>query len=188
MNKLVIFSLSMILFAAQTFAESEGHHGDPHAIPTRAIFWQVVNVAVIVIAVMIFYRKTINELFVKRRATYIALANKAQLQKQAALSEIAEIEQRLNKLRITRDESIVRAHQEAKEQQRLIVQEAQAYAAKIKKEADDSARLEMGKAVRDFRTALVEGSIESARKVLKTDVGQTDHQRLQKKFVDTVGV
>ncbi len=187
MKKLSTFGTLVFIAAMETFAAS-GSSADPHAIPTRTILWQIFNVGVIALGVGFFYRQTINNLFSKRREDYLSLANRAQLQKQAAQAEIAKIEEMLTTLRLTRDQSIVRAHHEAKEQQEMILKEARNQANRIKGDAEESVRLEMGKAIRDFRTALVEGSVDSARKVLKTDVGQSDHLRLQKKFVETVGV
>ncbi len=182
------FTWMALLLLASNAAQAASTGHDVNHIPYKAVFWQVTNLTIIFLIVIFKFRKPIGDFFKKRRTDYEQLANRAQQERQQAESQLTDIQEKLKHLRQTKEESLRQARDEAQALKTKMIQEAQAQAKRIQQEADDAKKLELQRAVNDFKEMLITKSIGAATMVLKSDIGQNDHQRLQQKFVDTVGV
>jgi F-type H+-transporting ATPase subunit b len=178
-NTLLFISLVLLTktVEASSGGASEGHHG----VPT-VVYYQALNVSVIVVALYYFLKNPVREFFGQKKADFVKAAEKAADAVKKAQAEHEDIRIRLQKLESTSDESIARARAEAAELQNSLIQEAQNISKKIKEEAASAAKIEVEKAKRSLREQLINDSILAAKKNLETKLGSAEQDKLMQGF------
>jgi len=184
--------MKAIYFALITFssvaalAASTAGHGDPHAIPTKLIVYQTINVALLVAGLIYFVRKPIASFFKEKRALFLSAAQKAETARAEAEQQRQHIQTKLSKLESTAEESIQRARAEAADMKKQLIAEAETLSKRIREEAQEAAKHEVQKAKNDLRETLLKEAMESARAQLSTKVTAEDHKRLQSDFLSHI--
>lgn len=182
-----IFPALITLISLGALAATTGDgHGDAHAVPTKVITYQTLNVIILVGGLIYFLRQPLRDYFREKRANFLSAASKAEAARKAAEAQRAQIQNRLDKLVTTADESIARARAEAADMKKQLVAEAESLSKRIREEAQESARLEVEKAKRQLRESLIKESLEIARTQLSTKVTAEDHKRLQTDFLSHI--
>lgn len=181
LNALVLLSPAFALAAG-------GGHGDGHdGIPT-VVMYQAINVVILVAGLIYFTKDSIVTFFKDRKAQYLEAAQKSAFAREQAEREFVDIKNKLAQLDATRAESLSKAQSHANDLKKQILDEAQAVSKRIKEDAQLTAKLEVERAQRDLRTQLLKDSVDAARTVLTKDLGSADQQKLQKDFINHVGV
>lgn len=173
--------LLLILDSGLAWAEEHGH-GAHGGIPTRTIFWQVFNLAVLFGALFFILKDGVKNFFAQRRSGFVAAAEKSQSIRQEAEKQFIDIQHKIENLENTRAESLARAEAEAADMRHQLVREANEMAVKIHQEAEITAKIEVQRAKQDLHEKFVKEAIQAARTVLTKDLGAQDHQRLQGDF------
>lgn len=182
MKKWFVF---LLIFGCE-LAYSAGGHGDGHVEVPKVVLYQVINVMILFGGLFYFLKGTIVKLYAERKANYLSAAKRSQAAKELAEQQLADIQGKLSQLIATQEETISRARAEANDMKKALIKEAQEIAARVKNEAEQTAKIEIQKAQSQLREQLLRESLEAAKAVLSKDIGTADHQKLQSEFVNKV--
>lgn len=185
MKKLFLF---LLVFGTSAAFAAGGHgtdHGGPVEVP-KVVLYQVINVLILFGGLFYFLKGAIVKFYAERKSGYLAAAEKSQASREQAEKQYLEIQHKLNQLQATQDDSVARAKAEAADMKQSLVKEAQEVAARIKREAEQTAKIEIQKAQTQLREQLLKDSLTAAKAVLSKDLGSADHQKLQNEFVNKV--
>lgn len=180
----LLLSLFIILTPALVLAAG-GHHEE--GVP-KVVLYQLINVTILVAGLIYFTKDSIVQFFSGRKAVYLEAAQKSAFAREQAEKEFVDIKQKLASLESTREESLKKAQAHADDLKKQILDEAQNVTKRIRDDAELTATLEVQRAQKDLRTQLLKDSVEAARVVLTKDLSSADQQKLQKDFINHVGV
>lgn len=181
----LIVLLAPVVVVAAGGGEGGGHHAAE--IP-KAVMYQAINVAILVAGLIYFTKDAIVQFFSGRKAAYLEAAQKSAFAREQAEKEFADIKNKLSTLDATREESLKKAQAHAADLKKQILEEATSVSKRIREEAELTAKLEVQKAQKELRAQLLTDSVEAARIVLTKDLGSADQQKLQKDFINNIGV
>lgn len=173
----------LMLLPVSVFASGGEHKG---GIPWDTITYQAINVSIVFGALLYFARRPIKEFFSGKREAFVEASEKATSVKKKAEQDHLEIKVQLTKLESTADESVARARAEAADLRLALISEAEALSEKMKKDAENAAKLEVERAKISLRKQLVEDALEQARKQLTTAVSAENQERLQDNFINNI--
>ncbi len=180
-----LINLLIILGPLAVLASGGERHEE--GVP-KVVVYQVINVSILVFALIYFTKDAIVAFFTDRSANYLKAAQKSAIARENAERELEEIKAKLAHLEATREESIKKAHSHADDMKKQIMDEANDVSKRIKEDAELTVNLEVQRASKELRAQLVAASMEAARQVLTKDLGGSDQQKLQKDFVNNIGV
>ncbi|MEN0058911.1 MAG: ATP synthase F0 subunit B, partial [Bdellovibrio sp.] len=135
-----------------------------------------------------FTKDAVIQFFSGRKAQYLEAAQKSAFAREQAEKEFVDIKHKLSTLEATREESLRKAQQHSDELKKQIMDEAAEVSKRIREDAELTAKLEVQRAQKELRQQLLQDSLEAARIVLTKDIGASDQQKLQKDFINNVGV
>lgn len=177
---------SMSLFSALMLASNIAFAAGGHGPDMTIVMYQAINVFAIIVGLVYFLRLPIKTFFAAQKATYIEAASKTQAARTAAENELKNIRAELSRIETTAAESVARARAESADLRRQLVADAEVAAARIRTEAETSARLEADRAVAKLRAELVNDAVAAARQQIIGGVTIEDHQRLNKEFIRNI--
>ncbi|MGZ3773780.1 MAG: F0F1 ATP synthase subunit B family protein [Pseudobdellovibrionaceae bacterium] len=180
-----LLNLFIILAPAIVFASTEGAH---HEGVPKSVFYQFVNISILVVGLVYFTKDAIAQFFAGRKTAYLEAAQKSAFAREQAEKEFVDIKHKLDNLESTRHESINKASAHSEDLKKQILDEANQVSKRIREEAELTARLEIQRAQKELRVQLLKDSVEAARVVLTKDLGSSDQQKLQNDFINNVGV
>lgn len=180
------FAFLLIIGTSVAFAAAHGEHeAGPVEIP-RVVLYQLINVVIMFGALYYFLKDVVVKVYADRKANYLAAAQKSQAAREEAEKQFVDIKHKLDQLETSESESLSRARAEANDMKHALIKEAQEAAARIKNEAEQTAKIEILKAQMHLREQLLKDSLDAAKAVLSKDIGSADHQKLQSEFVNKV--
>ncbi|MEK2647293.1 ATP synthase F0 subunit B [Bdellovibrio sp. BCCA] len=185
----LLLNLFIILAPALVMAAG-GEHGAAHGeagVP-KVVLYQLINVTILVVGLVYFTKDSIVTFFSGRKAAYLEAAQKSAFAREQAEKEFVDIKQKISNLDATREEALKKAHAHAEDMKKQILDEAQDVTKRIREDAELTAKLEVQRAQKELRAQLLKDSMEAARIVMTKDLGSADQQKLQKDFVNNVGV
>lgn len=182
-----IITLLVVILPSIVLAASGGHGGHDNEIPKVTIY-QVINLVILFAGIIYYTKDAVISLFSTRKMAYIEAANKAAAARAEAEKNFADIKSKLENLDKNRAADIEKAKKQAEDLKAQLRQEAQNISNKIKADAELTVKLESERAQRELRTQLLKDSVEAARVVLTKDISAADQDKLQKEFINKVGV
>lgn len=185
MKHLGLISLILVSFAGIALAQ-EGHGGHDAGIPWKTIGWQVFNLTILFAGLIYFIKDNVRVFFASRKDGFVEQAKKSQAARAEAEKQYLEIQHKIEHLESTREESMARAQAEAADLRKSLIKEAEELAARVRNEAQVTAKFEIAKAKKELHEQFVQNSVTAARQVLTKDIGAADHQRLQGDFMTKV--
>lgn len=189
----LVFSvfLSAFLFLLPAFAIAAGSgHGEAHAaggVPMAVVF-QAINFLIYVGVLYFLLRKPVLSFFTGREQAFKQALVKAESAKREAEAKKREIQDRLNRLETTADESVAQAKAEAAALKARILKEASELSQKLRDEAHSATEFEVARAKHELREELLVQSVAAAREMLADQMAEPDQKRLQTEFVDKIQV
>jgi F-type H+-transporting ATPase subunit b len=168
------------------FGNAAGAGGHDGGIP-MVLWLQVINFVLYMGLVVYLAKKPLQEMFQGRYDGFFSALRKAEAAKAEAEAKRKEIQDRLNKLETTRDESIQKARDEAAAIRNQIVEEAKSLSSKLKADAEKTAYIEIERAKTELREDLLAQSVIMAKRILTDKMQEQDQKRLQTEFVDKIG-
>lgn len=187
MNEKTILRVLIALIIVPLSARASG--GEHHeGIPWDTITYQTINVSIVLAALFYFSKKSVKDFFSNKRSAFVEAAKKATSVRERAEQEHLEVKVRLTKLESTASESVARARAEAADLRIALLSEAEALSEKMKRDAENAAKLEVERAKVALRKQLIEESLLLARKQLATTVSIEDQKRLQDDFINNIQV
>lgn len=175
-----ILTILLLVASEAALAASGGeHHG---GVPWRDIFWQVINLGILLVALFYLLRKPTVSFFKNRQTNFLSAAQKSQAARAEAEKQYLEIKQRLDRLEGNREEDLARAQAEAADLRKQMIKEAHDVAARVKAEAETTMNIELQRAKHELQQAFVREAVAVARDVMTKDLSAQDQQRLQGDF------
>lgn len=168
------------------FGNAAGAGGHDGGIP-MVLWLQVINFVLYMGLVVYLAKKPLQEMFQGRYDGFFSALRNAEAAKAEAEAKRKEIQDRLNKLETTRDESIQKARDEAAAIRNQIVEEAKSLSSKLKADAEKTAYIEIERAKTELREDLLAQSVIMAKRILTDKMQEQDQKRLQTEFVDKIG-
>ncbi|MEY4617421.1 MAG: synthase chain [Pseudomonadota bacterium] len=189
--KFWVSTLSTFIIVNSAVASSGGGHdvhgGDSHGIPT-VVYYQALNVAIILIAAVVFGKKSIAAFFAGKKEGFLKAQEKAQGVLRSAEEEYQQMKERHDKLLMNRDESIAKATADANDLRAQIVRDAEALAQKLNNEAHLSSKLEIERAKHELKEQLIRDAFELSKRDLGSKATSADQKKLQDDFISKVQV
>ena len=185
MKKLVFFSAMFLLTIAGASGAEHGAHSNE--IP-QTVLWQFLNLAILFGGLFYYLKDSVVQTFSKRREVFLVQAEKSKAAQKSAESEFLDIKHKLDILNSTANESISRARAEANDLKEKLLKEAQAASERIRKDAEETIKVEAEKALQHLKVQVILDAIAAARTVLSKDIGSSDHQNLQNEFTKNIQV
>lgn len=160
---------------------------DSHGVPT-VVYYQAINVFLIVIAGIYFGRSKVAQFFKQKRSQFLMDQNKAQSALQQAQELNDQVKRRIEKLRITQTEVLAKAAIDALELKRQMIANAKLSAQRMQDEAQQMAKLQIEKAKKELRIQLIADAIEISKRDLTSKATSADQKKLQEDFISKVQV
>lgn len=185
-TKLTTVALVVLSSVAVFASEEHGTHGaslDEHTLKT--IIYQAINVGALIVGLIYFLKKPVQDFFKSKREAFVASAQKAQASRVSAEAEREQIQIRLNKLESTADESISRAKADAIDMKNQLISDAMTASKRIQEEAAQAAKQEVQRAIAHLKEELIKESVLFSRGQLTT-VAAEDQARLQGNFINNM--
>ena len=182
--KKLLFALTQIVPAIALAASSGGHE---EGIPS-AVIYQAINFFLFIGLMVFLLRKPVRGYFTGRQAAYKAALHKAETARREAEAKRQEIQDRLNKLESTTQQSVAQAKAEAEALKQKIVTEAQQLSVSMREEAQRTAAVEVERAKNQLREEMLAQAVALSRKMLEEKIAEPDQKRLQTEFVDKIQV
>jgi F-type H+-transporting ATPase subunit b len=187
--KVIFGSLFGILITSFAAASSDGgSHGAEHGGVPVVVLYQAINVAIIFGLGFYFGKQKIVDFFLQKRNHFLQAQEKAQSILRHAEQDHAEVKTRLDKLKVTREESISKAKADANDLRSQIITDAQVLAKKLKEEALLSAKIEVERAKYQLKEQLIRDAFELSKKDLSSKATSDDQKKLQEDFISKVQV
>lgn len=182
-------SIGLILKLISTVAlASEGaHQGGEHGVPFVVVY-QAINLIILTVALYIFTRKSIVEMFAQKRNEFLAAKEKANTALRIAEDQHSDVKTRLAKIEANQAETISRAKADATELKKQILVDAEAMVKRLKDEAELAANIEIHRAKNELREQLLKEAFDKAKKDITAKATSEDQVRLQQDFINKVGV
>ena len=177
---------TLILILIASAAQAAEHEGAHAAGVPASVFWQCFNFFFVGLILYFVTRKSLPELFRQRQAGYVASAKKADEAKLEAEKQFLDIKHKLEHLNTSYNENVSRAHAEAADLRKQLIQEAKEQARRVKDEAEMTVKIDLQKAQRELHQVFVKESIEMAHAALSKDIASADHQKLQTEFAKNI--
>lgn len=182
-RKVIIMLLTLGLCALPALglaAEGEHHEGN------SGLLWMAVNFAVLVIGIVILWKKVLSGLLDKRAADIKKAMEEAHAAKEAAERKSVEYREKLSLLekRIAEIQESLRAEGEA--EKKRIIAETEASALKFREQARAAAEQEVKKARIEIRRDIAGIAAGMAEELLKRELKNEDQERIIKGYVDSL--
>lgn len=182
-RKLAAFLLMFLpLLATTALASTEGGHGGEHAASmfNMEFLWKVVNFAILVVGIIIIWKKLLSGLLEKRSQGIKQALEAAQTAKEAADKKSEEYKSKLSLLEKRLSEIQVELAAEGEAEKKRIIAEADASAIKIKEQARVAAEQEVKKAKIEIKEEVAKLAVAMAEEILKKELSPADQERLVK--------
>lgn len=182
-RKLVAFLIMFLpLLATTALASTEGGHGGEHAgsMFNMAFLWKTVNFAILVVGIIIIWKKLLSGLLEKRSHGIRQAIEDARSAKEAADKKADEYKSKLSMLEKRLSEIQTELAAEGEAEKKRIIAEAEASAIKIKEQARISAEQEVKKAKLEIKEEVAKLAVGMAEEILKKELSPADQERLVK--------
>jgi F-type H+-transporting ATPase subunit b len=183
--KSVLLATLLILVSTSVMA-SEGGHADSGVL-LKDFLWRCLNFGVLIALLGYFVTKPIKKGLAGRTESIEKSLTEAREAQQAAEAKFAEYDEKLAKASAEIDDIYASIKREGELERDRIVKGAQEMAAKIEKEAQKSAEVEVAKAKAALQDKAVNLAIEIAEDILKKNFTTEDHSRLVDEYMQKVG-
>lgn len=176
--------LNLIMYFSSAALASGGEHGVEGAvtIPTQTVFYQALNLGILLIGGIYYFRNSIKNIFIQRQAVFLESAKKSQQAREAAEKSFEEIKGKIHELSLTHETSLQNAHNHAKDVKKQIEDETRDMMKRIKEDAELAVRMEVTRAKAELREQLLKDAFSHTEKKLQTEVSGEDQKRLQSSF------
>lgn len=177
------------LFFASLFAaasgEEHGTHEKAAAIPWDQIGWQAANLGILLVVLFYASRKSVIEMFAKRKTDFIEQSAKTEALLVQAEAELKEIKTKLAQLESGEKKSLEAAQHEANLINANLIKESEAQALKLKNDAELSIQNELAKARAEINQLILKEAIAAAKSKLSNSTPQ-EQKAIENQFLAQV--
>lgn len=178
-----LFAFILPLLPIIARASNEAHEGGGGGLD---MLWKIVNFVILVVAIVIVWKKFIGKMLNKRGEDIKRAMEDARAAKEAADKKAAEYSTKLSMLdtRIAELHKQLEAEGEADKQK--ILAEAEAAVEKILEQAKLTAEQEVRKAKAEIKREAAEIAVELTREILSKELNPADQEKLVKGYLDNL--
>jgi len=162
-------------------------HHDVDGVP-RVVLYQAINVLIIFFMGVYLGKKKVIDFFSSKKEQFLQAQDKSRAFLRQAEAEHHEVSTRLDKLKLTKSEALLKAKADATDLRKQIAQDAFSLAQKIKDEAQQTAKIELERAKLHLKEQLIRESFELSKKDLSSKATSDDQKKLQEDFISKVQV
>lgn len=185
MNKFLMMALTL-LSTVMAFANEVEHAATEHeAIPLDKIGWQAANLGILIVIIFYFARKSIVEMFAKRRTDYIEQSEKTKTLLIRAEAELKEIKTKLAQLESGENNAFETAQHEANLIKSNLIKDSEAQAVKMKNDAAAAIQNELLKAKAEINQIILAEAVVSAKQKL-AEAGPQSQKAIETQFLSQV--
>lgn len=185
-KKTIFLSVLLILACSSAWAATGGGHADSGAL-VKDFFWRCLNFTVLVAILAYFVTKPIKKGLSGRTESIEKSLEEARKAQKEAEAKFAEYDEKLKKASAEIDDIYASIKREGELERERIIKGAQEMAAKMEKEAQKTAEVEVARAKAELQTRAVNLAIEIAEEILQKNVTAEDHSRLVDEYMQKVG-
>lgn len=187
-SSFIYFTL-LISITSSVGLGSSGHdsHGLESGVP-KVVFYQAINVAIILISAIYFGRKKVSDFFHQKKTLFLEAQQKAQSALKLAETEHHEVKTRLEKLLGNKTDSLTKAKTDAADIRAQLLSDAQMIAKKLKEEAVLTARIEVERAKYHLKEQLIKEAFDLSKRDLSAKATTDEQKKLQQDFITKVQV
>nr|NIS40838.1 F0F1 ATP synthase subunit B [Desulfuromonadales bacterium] len=181
-----MLTVLLILVCSAAWAAGGGGHADSGVV-LKDFLWRCLNFAALVALLAYFVTKPIKRgLAGRTESIEKSLADAREAQKEAE-AKFAEYDEKLAKASAEIDDIYASIKAEGENERDRIIKDAREMAAKMEKEAQKTADVEVAKAKAQLQDRAVHLAIEIAEDILKKNFTTEDHSRLVDEYMQKVG-
>jgi len=184
--KAVLLSFLLLMVASSVLAAGNGGHAESGAV-MKDFFWRCLNFAVLVAILAYFVTKPIKKGLSGRTESIEKNLTEARKAQEEAEAKFAEYDEKLEKASAEIDDIYASIKREGELERDRIIEGAQKMAAKMEKEAQKTAEVEVAKAKSELQDKAVNLAIEIAEDILEKNFTTEDHSRLVDEYMQKVG-
>ncbi len=174
----ILLALFAILLVPAVTIASEG--AESHGVFNKEFLWKSINFTVLVIALVVIWKKAIKGVLEKKGADIKKALEDAKAAKEAAEKKADEYREKLKLLEVRVSQIQADMKREAETESIRLLKEAEFAMAKIKEQARLAAEQELGKARLEIQREVATIAVRMAEDILKKELKPEDHDRLIK--------
>ncbi len=179
--------MDLLAAAAKIAAEQEDKYLSFVDINPATIIFTLINTLVIFLLYRIFLHNKVMAVMDKRREAINAEIDAAETAHKEADEAKAEYDQRLRESKDEADKIVAAAVKKASDREAEIIAEANANAARMKQQAQESIEQEKRRALNEVKDQISEVVVLAASKVCEKEISQQDNAELIESFLVGVG-
>jgi F-type H+-transporting ATPase subunit b len=149
--------------------------------------WKFVNLTIFVGLMIYLLKKPLSETFKAKREEIRAELIKAEQEKQAAMSQLTEVEAKMARLDTEKQNILNRAKEEAKAEEKRIASETERDINKIREQANNEVLRTANQAKQELRKLSAEETIRLAEETLRAKLGGKNDADLVRVGIDSLG-
>jgi F0F1-type ATP synthase membrane subunit b/b' len=149
--------------------------------------WKFVNLAIFVGLMIYLLKKPLSETFKAKREEIRAELIKAEQEKQAAMSQLTEVEAKMARLDTEKQNILNRAKEEANAEEKRIASETEKDINKIREQADNEVLRTANQAKQELRKLSAEETIRLAEETLRGKLGGKNDADLVRVGINSLG-
>lgn len=185
MNKFMMMALTLFSTVIAFASEVEHAATEHEAIPLDKIGWQAANLGILIVIIFYFARKSIVEMFAKRRTDYIEQSEKTKTLLIQAEAELKEIKTKLAQLESGENKAFETAQHEANLIKSNLIKDSEAQAVKMKNDAEAAIQNELLKAKAEINQVILAEAVISAKQKL-AEAGPQSQKAIETQFLSQV--
>jgi F-type H+-transporting ATPase subunit b len=153
-------------------------HAAEHPANWSDLLWRCVTIALVAGVLWKFAGKKLHAFFVNRRSGIAQELHDLEARKEAARTQLAEVEQRIGRLDAEREAVLAEFRAKGEALRMEIIAKAEGEAARIKEQARLTAQNETDRALAAVRAEMADHIILAAQDILKTRLSAGEHTKL----------
>lgn len=188
MGSQIMITTLIVLATGVALAAGDAHGGADHGGIPSIVYYQIFNVSILLGGIFYLTKDKVVAFFAGKKSEYLKSQEAAEQALKAAELEHSDIQTKLAKIENTHAETIAKAKADAEQIKKQIVTDAEALAARLRAEAEMSAKLEVQRVKTELREKLLAQAFDQAQKEIASKTTAADQKRLQQDFISKVEV
>lgn len=179
-------TVALLLVAMPALASGGEGHADAGELLTDFL-WRLLNFSVLIAMLVYFVTKPIRNGLTERRESIAKALEEAEAAKVAAEAKFAEYDAKLDRAEAEIEGIAAELKREGEQERERIIAQAKETAEKIRKEAEQSASLEVARAQTELRAEAARLAVSLAEELLTKGFTEQDQSRLLDEYMKKVG-
>ncbi|GEM_PF-3571089 len=178
----ILFVQLISLVASASGGEGGGHGGEWDNHATHLFTYQLINVTILIVALVYFLKKPIQEFLNQKSKAYLANAEVAKKSLALAQANLEESQKKLSQIEANWSESLMRAQAEAAEQREKLESLAQENAERALAEAKKAIEAEKNR----LQNTMIQEVVESISHKIDSEIATWNKENKNEKIGENI--